>query len=71
MGPMYLQIVNNVSRAINSWYRDQGIFVYQHLPYFWRGSGYNSGTNAGIFSFSIDFGGVSNLLSYRIVISPV
>ena len=69
MGPFYLQTLNNVSRAINSWYRDQGVFIYSDLPYFWRGSGYSSGTNTGIFSFSTDSGHESSFLSFRLILT--
>ena len=69
MGPFYLQTLNNGSRAINSWYRDQGVFVYSDLPYFWRGSGYSSGTNTGIFSFSTDSGHESSFLSFRLILT--
>ena len=70
LGSFQLQTVIDYTRAINSWYKNQGVFVFQNLPFFWRGSGYNGGTNAGIFAFSIDSGASSSGWTFRIILTP-
>ena len=71
MGPFESRTNLTVTRSINSWYLDQGVFINDELPFFWRGSGYLGGTNTGIFAFSNDNGGASTLLSFRMILTPV
>ena len=70
MGPFENQTLMSLSRHINSWYKQQGIFVNFLQSYFWRGSGYLGGTNAGLFAFSVDNGQDSKLFSFRLILTP-
>ncbi len=70
LGPFSEQTVLEESREINSWYKDQGVFVRLYQPFFWRSSGYLGGTNAGIFAFSTESGNPKILMSFRVVLTP-
>ena len=58
------------NRSIGSWYEDDGYFVYNLSPWFLRSSIYDEGLNAGIFSFSITTGKASNVMGFRVVLTP-
>ena len=70
LGPFSEQTLLEISREINSWYKNQGIFVRIYQPFFWRSSGYSGGTNAGIFAFSTDSGTTTTSMSFRIILTP-
>ena len=51
-----------------SWYDDYSDFPCLSRPFFYCGSGYNSTTLAGIFSFGSYYGNASNNYSFRLVL---
>ena len=51
------------------WYNDIGVFVNSSYPWFYRGNGYGSSRNAGMFSYNYGRGYSSSILTSRFVIT--
>ena len=51
------------------WYNDIGVFVNSSYPWFYRGNGYSSSRNAGMFSYNYGRGYSSSILTSRFVIT--
>jgi hypothetical protein len=56
-------------REIGSWYGDDAWFVFNVYPWFQRGSSFELGTAAGMYSFVRDSGAKHYWTSFRIVLS--
>ncbi|MCI8568228.1 MAG: hypothetical protein HFG48_02800, partial [Bacilli bacterium] len=61
---------NNEKRPINSWYANQGLFIYNVYSWFGRGGAYNLGTESGIFAFGHAFGAIGDHLGFRVILMP-
>ena len=70
MGPFANMAYLDVVRQIGSWYANRSYFVF--LNYLWvrRGGGIDTGLDAGVFSFSQEYGRARSWLSYRIILTP-
>ena len=53
-----------------SWYGDYGYFVDYDAVWFGRGGSWRDGIAAGVFDFSRSPGDASNLISFRVVLTP-
>ncbi len=58
------------TRYRTSWYGDLAHFVYPVSPWFARGGYWSYGVESGAFAFADASGGVSTLLSFRVVLTP-
>ena len=56
---------------VNGWYSDFASFVNAENPWFYRGGFYNSGANAGIFSFTYNYGFATTSFGFRTVLVPI
>ena len=54
-----------------NWYKDYAYFPYSSYSWFWRGGGYNYGSDAGLFGFSSDYGSSYSDVSSRSVLGFV
>ena len=54
----------------SNWYQDYGYFVTSSTPWFARGGAGYSNSNAGSFAFSYDTGGMTSVLSFRVLLAP-
>ena len=59
-----------LTRQIGSWYSDVAYFVYSNSSWFGRSGNFNNGTDAGIFTYNLDYGRASNGDSFRIILTP-
>ncbi len=69
MGPFF--ITNSSNMYMNSWYLNQGRFISETSPTFYRSLQYNRGTDAGIFSFTYGWGYANTADSFRIILTPL
>ena len=51
------------------WYSDYALFVNSSNTWFARGGSYNDGDSAGVFYFNYYWGGSSNVVGFRVVLS--
>ena len=70
MGPFYDYTTGTWTGHHNNWYADNSNFVDSGPPWFVRGGGYSYGVLAGPFYFSIDTGGASGYIGFRLVVAP-
>ena len=71
MGPFKSIIyANNQTRQIGSWYKSGAFFISTNYPWFCRGGDNISGTDAGIFTFDMNYGSLRDRHSFRIVLIP-
>ena len=69
MGPFATATYGTQNRQIGSWYADESWFVNHGYPWFRRGSGFNRGSDAGVFDFSVGGGHAWSAGSFRVVLS--
>ena len=69
MGPFFM--VDSSNLPMNSWYSNQGRFIFETSPIFYRSLQYNRGSDAGMFSFTYGWGYANTADGFRLVLSPI
>ncbi len=69
IGPFADQTYATLTRPSGSWYGEEAWFVSSNGIWFARGGLYASGTRAGVFAFSRDYGIAYGHISFRIVLT--
>ncbi|MCI8575363.1 MAG: hypothetical protein HFI09_02730, partial [Bacilli bacterium] len=68
MGSFATVTYGSQNRQIGSWYADDANFIFHWGPWFYRGTGYNAGTTAGVYSFGAAYGASWATVSFRVVL---
>ena len=70
MGPFANTTFLNQTRNISGLHDDFAYFINSSTPWFKRGGNFADGLDAGMFSFTNEYGRLASWISFRLVLTP-